>query len=714
MAKARTLAPQVSRFQSWLIRDWPAAAWIAFAIVINIAGAKSAPETWRQMVDLRDLAASDRVELRQSLADLHLSPVFLAGFQVATAFIGTVVSLVIGWLLIRRSPRSGFMIYLAFIMLAMTNANYPPAIDDVLPGQPIAQFVIRLSTAIAISGFFTLPFLFPDGRFVPRWTAIWWFYVVASVFSFAFFPSFAPNTIVWKVANTGGTILLVLSLLFAVIYRYRRVSTPLQRRQTKWVAFGLCISIPAFFAGDAMMRNIDATPVGIACLLAFLIVMPIATTLPYVTIGIAIINHGLYDIDVILNRTLVWLAMTIAVIATYVGIVVGLGNLIGERGGLFLSLIATGIVAVAFQPVRNRVQRGVNRLLYGDRDDPYAVLTRLGQRLEGALAHEDVLPGIVHTLTDALRLPYAAIVLLDGASLIPAAASGRPVVGVSRLPLVYQNEPVGELVVAPRSPGETFGPADRRLLEDLARQIGVAAHAARLTTDLQRSRQRIVSVLEEERRRLRRDLHDGLGTQLAAVSIQASAMRALIESDPAAAEAIAAEIRTELKSAVGDIRRLVHGLRPPALDELGLVGALRQRALQYGAGGLQQNLDVANPGESALVVIVDAPRDLLSLPAAVEVAAYRIADEALANVARHAAARTCTVRLVVDSDALVLTVEDDGMGLPLDRTAGIGLFSMRERAEELGGLLSLATGSSGHGTCLTARLPLPAQDIGNP
>ena len=221
-------------------------------------------------------------------------------------------------------------------------------------------------------------------------------------------------------------------------------------------------------------------------------------------------------------------------------------------------------------------------------------------------------------------------------------------------------------------------------------------------------------MLEEERRRLRRDLHDGLGTQLAAVSIQASAMRALIESDPAAAEAIAAEIRTELKSAVGDIRRLVHGLRPPALDELGLVGALRQRALQYGAGGLQQNLDVANPGESALVVIVDAPRDLLSLPAAVEVAAYRIADEALANVARHAAARTCTVRLVVDSDALVLTVEDDGMGLPLDRTAGIGLFSMRERAEELGGLLSLATGSSGHGTCLTARLPLPAQDIGNP
>jgi signal transduction histidine kinase len=606
------------------------------------------------------------------------------------------------------------MIYLAFIMLAMTNANYPPAIDDVLPGQPISQAIIRLSTAVAISGFFTLPFLFPDGRFVPRWTVFWWFFAVASVFSFAFFPSFEPHSTLLKHANLAGTILLILSLIFAVIYRYRRVSTPLQQRQTKWVAFGLGVSVPAFFAGDAMMRNISATPVGIACLIGFMVVMPIAMTLPFITIGIAIINHGLYDIDVILNRTMVWLSMTIAVIATYVGIVIGIGNLFESRGGLFLSLVATGIVAVAFQPVRNRVQRGVNRLLYGDRDDPYAVLSRLGQRLEAALTHEDVLPGIVRTLTDALRLPYAAILLDEGQSLVPAAASGTPVVGVTRLPLIYQNESVGELVVAPRSPGETFGPADRRLLEDLARQIGVAAHAARLTTDLQRSRQRIVTVLEEERRRLRRDLHDGLGTQLAAVSIQASAMRALIESDPAAAEAIAAEIRTELKSAVGDIRRLVHGLRPPALDELGLVGALRQRALQYGAGGLQQNLDAANPGESGLVVVVDAPKDLLSLPAAVEVAAYRIADEALANVARHAAARSCTVRLAVAAEELMLTIEDDGRGLPLDRTAGIGLVSMRERAEELGGSLGLATGSSGHGTCLTARLPLPTQNPGNP
>jgi signal transduction histidine kinase len=164
---------------------------------------------------------------------------------------------------------------------------------------------------------------------------------------------------------------------------------------------------------------------------------------------------------------------------------------------------------------------------------------------------------------------------------------------------------------------------------------------------------------------------------------------------------------------VGDIRRLVHGLRPPALDELGLVGALRQRALQYGSGGLRQSVDGANPGESALIVTVDAPDDLGALPAAVEVAAYRVADEALANVARHAAATTCTVRLTVAADALVLAVDDDGQGLPPDRTAGVGLVSMRERAEELGGSLELATGSSGHGLRLIARLPLATPNPGN-
>jgi signal transduction histidine kinase len=685
--------------------DWPVVAWLLFAVTINYAGARSVPGTYRQAAALTDISAGDRVALTRSLADLNLSPAFIAWFEIGTTVISVLINTAIAWLLICKNPRTGFMIYLAFIILAMSNANYPPAIDDVLPGMPVEQFIVRFATAVGITGFFTLPFIFPDGRFVPRWTVLWMLYMAADVFNFAFHPSFANGSRLWGVIDAITTVLLIISLVYAVIYRYRRVSTPTQQRQTKWVAFGLSIGVPGFFAGDAMMRNIDATPFGVACLLGFLVIMPIASTLPFVTIGIAIINHHLYDIDVILNRTLVWLAMTLAVIGAYVGIVIGVGSLVSPGRSLFLSLIATGIVAVAFQPVRDRVQRGVNRLLYGDRDDPYAVLTRLGQRVEAALTHEDVLPGIVRTLTEALRLPYAEIALRDGTALVPAAVSGTPVVGVTRVPLIYQNEAVGELIVAPRSPGELFGPADHRLLEDLARQIGVAAHAARLTTDLQRSRQRILSVLEEERRRLRRDLHDGLGTQLAALSIQTSALRALVPTDPATAEQMAAEIRDELKAAVGDIRRLVHGLRPPALDELGLVGALRQRAIRYGAGGLYQTDDGSRVGDPHLTVTVIAPDDIPALPAAVEVAAYRITDEAIANVARHAGAETCVVRLSA-SDALTLVVEDDGRGMPEQRTGGVGLLSMRERAAELGGTLAFSAGANGRGTRIEARLPI--------
>jgi len=166
---------------------------------------------------------------------------------------------------------------------------------------------------------------------------------------------------------------------------------------------------------------------------------------------------------------------------------------------------------VLVQPLRQRLQRGVNRLLYGERDEPYAVLSRLGRRLEGTLAPDAVLPAIVETVAGALKLPYAAIALREGECLAVVAAFGQPVGDPLRLPLVYRHEAVGELLLAPRAPGEPFSPADRRLLDDLARQAGVAAHAVRLTADLQRSRERLVTLREEERRRLRRDPHDGLG-----------------------------------------------------------------------------------------------------------------------------------------------------------------------------------------------------------
>ena len=217
-------------------------------------------------------------------------------------------------------------------------------------------------------------------------------------------------------------------------------------------------------------------------------------------------------------------------------------------------------------------------------------------------------------------------------------------------------------------------------------------HAVRLTSDLQHSRERLVATREEERRRLRRDLHDGLGAQLAGLNVQAGALRRLIPRDPDAADELVVELREELRSAISDIRRLVYDLRPPALDDLGLLESLRQLAQRYGSK------------DEPLHVLVEAPEDLPNLPAAVEVAVYRITQEALTNVVRHARARSCVVRLVVNND-VALEIVDDGVGIPDQRSAGVGLSSIHERASELGGSCLVHSVPKG-GSRVLALLPL--------
>jgi signal transduction histidine kinase len=220
-------------------------------------------------------------------------------------------------------------------------------------------------------------------------------------------------------------------------------------------------------------------------------------------------------------------------------------------------------------------------------------------------------------------------------------------------------------------------------------------HAVRLTSDLQHSRERLVATREEERRRLRRDSHDGLGAQLAGLNVQAGTLRRLIPRDPDTAEELVVELREELRGAIADIRRLVYDLRPPALDDLGLAEALRRLAERYGSK------------DESLSVLVEAPEDLPNLPAAVEVAVYRITQEALTNVVRHARTRTCVVRLVVDEDA-TLEIVDEGVGIPAERSAGVGLTSMHERASELGRSCIVEPVPKG-GTRVLVRLPLPKE-----
>jgi signal transduction histidine kinase len=419
----------------------------------------------------------------------------------------------------------------------------------------------------------------------------------------------------------------------------------------------------------------------------------------YTAIAVAILRYRLYDIDLIISRTLVYGTLTASVVLLYVLVVGGLGELLQVHGNLIISLIATGLAAVMFQPLRDRLQRGVNRLMYGERDDPYAVLSRLGSRLESTLAPDAVLPAVAKTVKEALKLPYVAIELERNGSSETVASAGEPTQDTQRLPLVYRGETVGWLVVRLRAGEDAFTAADQHLLGDLAHQIGVAAHAVRLTdealrlsADLQRSRERLVTTREEERRRLHRDLHDGLGPMLGSLTLKLDVAGDLLERDPAAARALLEGLKTHSQSAVADIRRLVYALRPPALDDLGLLGAIGEIAAQYSHNGLR--------------VSVETPGQLPPLAAAVEVAAYRIVQEALTNVVRHAEASECRIRLTLDEAdrTLRLEIRDDGCGLPPDRGRGVGVASMRERAAELGGECVVES-LSADGTRVRALLP---------
>ena len=358
-----------------------------------------------------------------------------------------------------------------------------------LPG----HFVIFLGN-ISLFLFF---YLFPTGRFVPRWTRWLWVGVIVFWAVDGLFNSLRFSTL-------AGVVFLglVCSIPVAQIYRYRRVSSAGQRQQTKWVVFGLSIGLGGFLVINIFAAFFPSLVQGplvdlilSTALYLFLLLIPLS-------IGVAILRSRLFDIDLIINRTLVYGILTVSVIGLYVLVVGYLGALFGTSGNLLISLVATGLVAVLFQPLRAFLQRGVNRLLYGQRDEPYTVVTRLSQRLEVTLAPDAVLSTIVETVAQALKLPYVAILLKQEETYTLAASAGKLVGEPLILPLVYQAETVGQLHLTPRTPGEPLTSADRRLLDELARQAGLAAHAVQLTSDLQRSREQLEQRVEERTREL--------------------------------------------------------------------------------------------------------------------------------------------------------------------------------------------------------------------
>lgn len=492
----------------------------------------------------------------------------------------------------------------------------------------------------------------------------------------------------WIPGESTLSVIYLLMMLVALTLNYR-ASTGAARQKMRWVAFAALVS---GWSG-LLLWNLPSAILGYSLITPNMLGLLI---LPFpLAIAIAILRYRLFDIDVIINRTLVYGALTVSTMALYAFVVGYIGNLVQASDRSIIAFLTTGLVAVLFHPLRERLQRSVNRLMYGERDEPYAVLTRLGQRLQATIAPEAVLPTIVETVAQALKLPYAGITLKQEDKFNTVAAYGLVRGELLVLPLYYQSEMIGQLVLSPRGRGEEFSIADRRLLDTLAHEAGVAAHSVRLTADLQRSREQLIAAREEERRRIRRDLHDGLGPALASLTLKADAARNLLASDPSAVNTLLKDLKTQSQAAIADIRRLVYELRPPALDELGLVAAIRAQVAQYDGqiGGL--NISVAA-----------SPSGLPPLPAAVEVAAYRIVLEALTNVAHHAHADRCQVRIECDG-SLKLEIIDNGVGLASGLRAGVGLASMRERAAELGGTCVVEPAAGRRGTRVFAQIPLP-------
>jgi signal transduction histidine kinase len=633
----------------------------------------------------------------------------MSSAQGAVSLLAALVSLTLAGVIFWKKRQEPGALFVSFYLLAygiimagpLEALNGFPAL---FPGIPVTDGML-LSTAqiLGLQSTLFIPtlllfYLFPDGRFVPRWTRY------AAVVLLLMAPLFIHVTMVeWLPAMSlrasvifGLYILLLVAGMYAQIYRYRRVAGPIERQQTKWAVLGFLLAV--------LILGISQIPYTIVSQIPPDAPQPwwmplsslgwwLALCIIPLSLAIAVMRYRLWDIDLLLHRTLVYGSLTALIVGLYVLVVSVVGVLFQTTGNLVPSLLATGLIAILFQPLRERLQRGVNRLIYGERDEPYVVISHLGRRLEDTLSPDAILPTIVETVAQALRLPYASIELCGDEARALSAEYGDVRLAersdLTRLPLVYQQEPIGELRLAPRASGESFGRADWRLLNDFVRQAGIAAHGVRLTIDLQHSRERLVTAREEERRRLRRDLHDGLGPALASLAMEADGAREWIHSDPDRVELTLANVTAQAQAALQDIRRLVYDLRPPALDELGLIGALRQTAVNMPEG---------------LHIEVEAPESLPPLSAAVEVAAYRIAQEALNNVNHHAHAGNCLVRLSVYDD-LQLEISDDGVGLATGVRAGVGLISMRERAAELGGRCVIESRREG-GTRVLACLPL--------
>jgi signal transduction histidine kinase len=664
-------------------------AWVVIALLTLALFVASIPEyfaSFHVLCTATPAACNNNGQITldylRALQSLGLSLDVFAMYQIALVIVFAVVYAAIGAVLFWRKSDDRMALF-----ASLTLVTFPAAFSyTVLATLPSAwwwpsQLVILLGN----SSLFLFFYLFPTGRFVPRWTGFLWLGAIIFWAVNGFFPSLPfRHSLLRNVLFLS----LLVSLLVAQLYRYRWVSGTEQRQQTKWVVFGLSIGLGGFLALrlcslffpslflPGPRTDLITSTVEFLCLLF----VPLS-------IGVAILRSRLFDIDIIINRTLVYCLLTACVVGLYVLVVGGLSTLLQARGNLIISLLVASLIAILFQPLREYLQRIVNRLMYGERDDPYRIISRLGTQLEATLTPDALLPAVAETVAKTLKLPYVAIELKEEGEFRQVAAYGTPIEPSLRLPLRYQQERIGQLLLASRSPGEAFSSGDRRLLDDLSRQAGVAANAVLLSEDLQRSRERLLLAREEERRRLARELHDSVSQALYGISLGAHAARTALDRDPDHAFEPLDYILSLSEAALAEMRALIFELRPESLEIEGLVAALSKQA-----AAVQARHDIA-----VSLDLCDEP----TLPLQVKQDLYRIAQEAMHNTVKHAHASQIDLRLDQTPEALLMEVRDNGMGF--DSMASfpghLGLRSMQERVALIGGTLEIES-TAGVGTRL--------------
>jgi two-component system NarL family sensor kinase len=515
--------------------------------------------------------------------------------------------------------------------------------------------------------------LFPTGKPVSRhWRVLVWLTVATAALGNLFVgptPEYGASSFLfaplWSVTERIAAVLaplIILASVASLIVRFIRGSETV-RQQVLWLAVAailvILINFPIWFdlpSGQTILL-----------LLSFPLV-PAAVT-------IAVLRHGLYDVRIVVSRLVVYTLLTAGVIAIYVGLVAALDRVLRGFGAPVIAALA---IALAFNPVRVRLQRLVDRAVYGTRRDPVAAVSAVGERLVG-----DDLGGVADALRETLRLSYVAIEHKTGG----VVESGERPATTQSWPLIYNSEPIGNLIVGPRHGERRLSGSDQRVIDVVAAPLAIVLQAQALTEDLKASRERVIEAAEEERSRLRRELHDSLGPLLTGAAFKADGIALAASHRPERAESLAIELADQLRQSVEGVRQLAYGLRPAALDELGLVGALAEQGRRFGP----------------VKVVIDAPESLPALPSSVEVAAYRIATEALTNVIRHSDAKLASVRLKTNDGTLEMIITDDGTST-LPWAPGLGLTSIKSRASEIGG--ACEAGPTADGGRVVATLPL--------